>query len=282
MGGVGARNCLTNQQKWKKILPFTNIGGTVYVGLVPTPSHRGRLGKNRGRYRGQIVWTHSVDPHYGGVHAGLRKNEQEAMRSGPSQVTSTTSTEIPDFLQGPLINATTQAQSASGVGDPTTNRIRTGAGLDALFTRGQEGSPLTDAASGLTQQTLQGDFLSPDSNPFLTDTFNRAADLTRTRLDTEFAGAGRNLGAAMPARSEELQTLASNIFGGNFQRERDRQANAVGQAQSLAAQDFSDIQAMIDSGSFSVDQFIDRLAAIIPNAGGTTRSTQPVFRTGLF
>lgn len=81
--------------------------------------------------------------------------------------------------------------------------------------------------------TLSGDFLNPDSNPNLQNTFNRAADLTRTRLSSEFAGAGRNLGAAAPARSDELQTLASGIFGGNFQNERNRQVAALGQARQL-------------------------------------------------
>lgn len=204
------------------------------------------------------------------------------MSRGPDNVTSTTTTEIPGFLRGPLSGAVNMAEDqANALGQLTSNN-RQNAGLDALFNRGQQGSPLTDAAGNLTQSTLRGDFLSPDSNPFLQQTFNRAADLTRTRLDSEFGGAGRNLGAALPARSEELQTLAADIFGGNFQRERDRQAGAVGQAQNLAGQEFADIQAMIDSGSLPVDQFINRLAALIPNAGGTTRATQPVFRTGLF
>jgi hypothetical protein len=204
------------------------------------------------------------------------------MSSGPSQVTSTTNTEPPGFLRGPLNRAVDLAdQQSSGLEQLTSNN-RQNAGLEALFNRGQQGSPLLNQAQQTTQQTLSGDFLSPDSNPFLQQTFNRAADLTRGRLDTEFAGSGRNLGAAMPARSEELQTLASNIFGGNFQAERDRQFNAAGQAQGLAGADFQNIQAMIDSGAFPVDQFINRLGGLIPGAGGVTRSTQPVFRTGIF
>ena len=128
------------------------------------------------------------------------------------------------------------------------------------------GDRLILEGQGLTSDTLQGNFLSPDSNPFLESTFNRAADLTRGRLDSEFSGAGRNLGAAQPARSEELQTLASNIYGGNFQAERDRQLTAVDQAQGLDP----------------TNMFINRLAGIVPGAGGVTSSTQPVFRQGLF
>lgn len=120
---------------------------------------------------------------------------------------------------------------------------------------------LLDQSAGLVSDTLSGDFLDPSTNPFLESTFSRAADLTRTRLSSEFAGAGRNLDASQPARSNELQTLAAGIFGPNFQAERDRQVGAVGQAQGLDP----------------LNQLINRLAGITPGAGGVTTSQQPVF-----
>lgn len=171
------------------------------------------------------------------------------MSSGPKNVTSTTKTEIPYWLQQPLQNAT----------DAAGRRFSQQRSLPGF-------QDLNENATSLVNRTLQGDFLSPESNPYLAQTFNRAADLTRTRLDSEFAGAGRNLGAALPARSDELQTLAANIFGPAYAQERGIQANTVGQAQALDP----------------INQYIDRLAAIIPNAGGTTKATQPVYRTGLF
>ena len=171
---------------------------------------------------------------------------------GPDNVTTTTLSEPPGFLAGPLAQAAGHAGSrflSQQTQDPST---------------GLGGTEINDNASNLVNQTLQGDFLN--SNPFLDQTFNRAADLTRGRLDTEFAGSGRNLGAAQPARSEELQTLASNIYGGNFQAERDRQQGALGLAQ----------------GFDPINQYINRLAGIIPGAGGVSTSTQPVFQQGLF
>ena len=207
------------------------------------------------------------------------------MSSGPKNVTSTTETKIPKYLETQLIGATQHAggelQSLFNQGQGGASG-KTAAGTQALFDRGQQGNPLTGQAQDLTSRTISGEYLDPDRNKWLQQTFDRAADLTQTRLDTEFAGGGRNLGAAKPARSDELQTLTSNIFGGNYQAERGRQENAVNQAVPLAQNDFRDIQAMIDSGSLPIDQFIDRLSALIPGAGGTTKSTQPVFKTGLF
>lgn len=217
------------------------------------------------------------------------------MSRGPSQVTSTTETEPPAFLLGPLTTAANAAQSAftggqpgafGGGGTPFGGGRRggrggrvggafgelpefggglPGAGIQA-GAAGGPGSGLIGQGQNLISQTLGGEFLDPSTNPFLASTFNRAADLTQGRLQTEFAGAGRNLGAALPARSEELQTLSSNIFGQNFQAERDRQQAALSSAQ----------------GFDPLNLLINRLAGIIPGAGGSTQSTQPVFRTGIF
>ena len=169
------------------------------------------------------------------------------MGGGPKNVTSTTNTEVPDFLKGPLTSSVNAAQRQ-------------------FNNSGADGNALIGQAQGLTGQTINGDFLSPDSNPFLEGTFNRAADLTRGRLATEFAGNGRDLEASAPARSDELQTLSSNIFGGNYQAERGRQQAAVGQASNLDP----------------LNRFLNQLGVVIPGAGGTTTSQQPVFKTGLF
>jgi hypothetical protein len=74
------------------------------------------------------------------------------------------------------------------------------------------GSPNPFVGNGAGMPDLTGVQLNPELNPFLQDTFNRAADLTRTRLSSEFAGMGRNPEAAAPARSQELQHLAGSIF----------------------------------------------------------------------
>lgn len=225
------------------------------------------------------------------------------MCGGPKNVTSTTNSEPPSYLAGPLrtaANASVNAFQGSGYqgGTPATynnvpaGRVSNSTGFEGKFgnalndvlgfplgagygqgvapgsagTSGGVGNQLINQGQDLVSRTLGGQFLSPDSNPWLAQTFNRAADLTQTRLDSEFAGAGRNLGAAAPARSDELQTLAANIFGPAYSQERDRQTNAL-----VSAQDYDDLNLLIN-----------RLAGITPGAGGKTTSTQPVFRTGLF
>lgn len=147
---------------------------------------------------------------------------------------------------------------------------------NALYQRGRQGSPLEQQGQSFVSSTLGGRYLnnrpqnsfipgrwngmqapntfgqnqtasniiggqglSPQSNPYLQQTFDTAAEATRGRLASEFAGAGRDKVAALPARSQELQTLAANIFGGNYQRERDRQASLTGQGIGLGQADLS-------------------------------------------
>lgn len=153
---------------------------------------------------------------------------------------------LPNFNQGSGFN---------------TNAVFPGVGSRVPGEPSSPAGGLLDQSADLTSRTLAGDFLLPDTNPFLESTFNRAADLTQNRLASEFAGAGRDLDASLPVRSEQLQTLAANIFGPNFQAERGRQERAQTSAQGLDP----------------VNQLINRLAGLTPGAGGVTTSQQPVF-----
>ena len=110
--------------------------------------------------------------------------------------------------------------------------------------------PLRTAANAAVS-----DFQSGGINPYtsLDAQFSRASDLTQNRLATEFAGSGRNLGASFPARSDELQTLASSIYSPSNLLQFD-----------------------------PTNMLINRLSGIIPGAGGSTQSTQPFFKSGLF
>jgi hypothetical protein len=95
---------------------------------------------------------------------------------------------------------------------------------------------LTGANNGLMNlavpgyaATLRGDYLDPNSNPWLKSTFNQAADLTNARINSIFEGANRyGSGQQAGAIGTADSMLANNIFGGNYQAERARQNAAIG------------------------------------------------------
>lgn len=111
--------------------------------------------------------------------------------------------------------------------------------------------PNTVAGRNLVGQSLRGDFLHPDTNPFIQQTFDRGADAIQQRLDSQFSGAGRNIGASRAPATAELSDFASSLFGGNFENERNRQ-----------------IQSMFAANEFNpIDQFIRRITGLAGSAG---------------
>ena len=113
--------------------------------------------------------------------------------------------------------------------------------------RATQGSPLMQSGQNYAQQTLDGGFLN--QNPWLDQTFNRAAQQTRTAMDSQFGTAGRNLQAQMPFRAEQLNNLATGIYGGAYDAERNRQQQVLPFVQNFANQDYVDAGALQGVGS---------------------------------
>jgi len=124
--------------------------------------------------------------------------------------TTTTTQGIPDWLM-PYVTGNLQGAQA------TRDRLTgTDNGLMGLAVPGYAA-------------TLRGDYLDPNSNPWLKSTFNTAADLTNSRINSIFEGANRyGSGQQAGAIGTADASLANQIFGGNYQQERARQAAAIG------------------------------------------------------
>lgn len=126
--------------------------------------------------------------------------------------------------------------------------------LAGITTRAQNGSPVISAGQGLVTDTLNGKYLSPDTNPYLTSTFNKAAQDTQASLESQFAGTGRNVAASLPARTDMLTNLATQIYGGAYNAERDRQNQALSYASPLAEADYRDLSALQGVGQTVEDK----------------------------
>lgn len=156
--------------------------------------------------------------------------------------------------------------------------------LQGAAARAQNGSPLTDSAQNLATKTLDGGFLG--SNPYLDQTFNRAALQTQNQLSSEFARSGRNVEASEGLRSQQLNDLATGIYGGAYDSERNRQQGALGVANSLANQDYVDLgqlgqvgaaregfaQEQADSQGLALDRFLGRVSGDMGQTSYTGQS----------
>lgn len=109
------------------------------------------------------------------------------------------------------------------------------------------GTPYGDAAANFDTRMLKGNFTPGSaqanlasmgagtaSNPYLDAMFKQAAGATQGQLASEFAGAGRNVSASEPLRAEQLNNLATGIYGGAYAQD---QANALAANQALANQE---------------------------------------------
>lgn len=141
------------------------------------------------------------------------------------------------YLQSGLKGAAEQYNTG---GNPTIPfSQQTEAALAGTEARAKAGSPTVGAANDYVQKSLQGGFLG--SNPYLDKTFERAAQATQGQLASQFAGSGRNVGASEGLRSQQLNDLATQIYGGNYANERALQQSSVGSAIPLANQDYVDL-----------------------------------------
>lgn len=142
---------------------------------------------------------------------------------------------------------------------PFSPQTETALGLQEQ--RALSGSPVTNAAQQYATQSLQGGFMG--SNPYLDSTFNKAALATQNQLASEFARSGRNVDASEGLRSQQLNDLATGIYGGAYDAERNRMQGILPFANSLANQDYQDINALRDVGGQ-----VEGLAGEYANASG--------------
>jgi hypothetical protein len=182
--------------------------------------------------------------------------------------TVTTVQDIPDWLKpyvmkniagaqgvmnNPLFDPTSILQKANGIAsnplyDPTQNLQNAQNVLNA----GVAPNPLVQQAQDEMSKTIAGQYLSPDSNPWLKSTYDQAAkavsdsylSTTQPKTDFMFGRTGNAFGdnsgyQETVARNQfgfgqNLNNLATDIYGGNYNNERNRQFSAAAGAPGFA------------------------------------------------
>lgn len=174
----------------------------------------------------------------GALLGGLGGSEQAG--------TTTTVQDVPDWLRPYVQNNLNAAQAQMPTGP----------------------NPLIQQGQNEMSRTIGGSYLSPFSNPYLMDTYNQAAkavsdsylSTTQPKTDFMFGRTGNAFGdnsgyQETVARNQfgfgqNLNNLATDIFGANYQKERERQFGAANAAPTFAGQstqaNFAPFNAMTD------------------------------------
>lgn len=161
------------------------------------------------------------------------------MPSGSQQTGTQTSTNAPPSYMYPSIGTgISQAGSILANGGPQYYPGQTVAGfsapqqnaMSAIQKAGMNGTPALTAAQGFDTTLLNS---GGGSNPYLDQMFKQSAGATQDQLASEFAGNGRNVSASEPLRGEQLNNLATSMYGGQYQNDMQNALNAGNQAESL-------------------------------------------------
>lgn len=121
--------------------------------------------------------------------------------------------------------------------------------LSAQTQRAIQGSPVNAAAQGNITNTLNGNYLSPDSNPYLAQNVNKALGDVTARVNSQFNNNNFGSSANQELLTRNLGDTASQMYGQNYTNERNNQLQAAGMAPTLANTDYQDIAALGDVGA---------------------------------
>ena len=124
---------------------------------------------------------------------------------------------------------------------------QTNAYISGLTDLGLYGSNVGNSASNLITDTMNGDYLN--SNPYLDQMFDRAAGAVRNQTDAAFSRAGRfGSGAHQEILQEGMNDLATQIYGQNYQNERNAQQQALALAPGIDNQNLTNLQQLYVAG----------------------------------
>ena len=185
-----------------------------------------------------------------------------------NEVTTTTST--PWDVQAPYLDyGFNQQRQLYDRGGPayyggntyTPMAPQTEAGISSIENAALSGGYGVDAAANRqARDTLGGTYLN--SNPYLDQTYNTAADRARRSIDSQFAGKGRyGSNIHQDIMGENLMDLSGKIYGDNYQKERDRQLRMASIAPTISRQNYYGGDALIGAGGIVKDQANEALQA---------------------
>jgi hypothetical protein len=89
-------------------------------------------------------------------------------------------------------------------------------GLSSQLTAANQGAGEAGSAAAANQFETSGALLNPASNPYLQNTFNLASQSVQNNLDSQFAGSGSNVENSLPVQADQMNNLATQLYGGQY------------------------------------------------------------------
>lgn len=174
--------------------------------------------------------------------------------------TNTQTQTLPDWLQPYLTQELGAAQNfqQSATGNPQSMVApMTPAqqqGISSQLQAAGQGANEANSASAANQFETSGALLNPASNPYLQNTFNLAADSVQNQLASQFAGAGSNVINSLPVQSDEMNNIATQLYGGAYQQGVNTMTQAAAQSPTIQQGLYLPGQEQYQAGSLGQQQ----------------------------
>lgn len=121
--------------------------------------------------------------------------------------------------------------------------------LASMRQRATGGSSLLRGSQDLTQRTQSGEFVNPESNPYLPYYVQRGMEQILPQMDSSAVQSGAYGGEAWgQMRGRALGDLTAGIYAPAYETERQRQVEASQFAPGLAEQDYADMARLYGVG----------------------------------
>lgn len=161
--------------------------------------------------------------------------------SGGGQNTVTQNT-LPPQIAPYLTGALQQGQNLLQGGGPQYYPGQQVAGLNPMQLQGISGieglasgnNPAQSAAAANEFET-SGALLNPSLNPYLQGTFQQAGNAVQNQLSSEFGTSGSNVINSLPVQSDEMNNLATQLYGGAYNQGLQNMTQASALAPSITS-----------------------------------------------
>lgn len=122
--------------------------------------------------------------------------------------------------------------------------------------RGGQASALNDLERAEFQKVMSGGYLDAESNPYLAEIVRRSTSAAGAAPVSQFASAGRfGSGVMANAMQDAMQSTAAQLYGQNYQAERDRMMSMLGRGADVSRGAYDDAMQIANVGAqFEEDQ----------------------------
>lgn len=122
--------------------------------------------------------------------------------------------------------------------------------IQGITQRATQGNQAANAAEGMITDVASGQYLNPETNPYLQSQVQNAQRDVRTALGGQQRGAFGNTGMDY-SMSKAMGEATNDVYAKNYDLERNRQMQAAVLAPQYAQQDYMDYQNLLGAGDIS-------------------------------